>query len=89
MIVYHGSSVQVEEPKIMKQERMLDFGAGFYTTSNKEQAFRWAEIVAERRKTNSRIITEFEFDIESAKKESNVILFDKHYEIGEKPDGSR
>jgi hypothetical protein len=36
MKIYHGSNVIVEKPKIMQSERMLDFGTGFYTTSNKE-----------------------------------------------------
>jgi len=43
MILYHGSNVVVERPKILQSVRMLDFGVGFYTTSNKEQAVRWAE----------------------------------------------
>ena len=38
MILYHGSNVTVEEPKLIKQNRYLDFGYGFYTTTNKTQA---------------------------------------------------
>ncbi len=53
MILYHGSNMIVEQPKILQSERMLDFGTGFYTTSNKEQAVRRAELVAERRKTKA------------------------------------
>ena len=37
MILYHGSNVEVREPKIIVSNRTLDFGAGFYTTSNKGQ----------------------------------------------------
>ena len=77
MIIYHGSIVPVEVPKILKSERMLDFGDGFYTTSNREQADRWSEIVAVKRKTNIRVITEYEFDFDTAKKELSVISFDK------------
>jgi len=40
MIVYHGSDIVVKQPKILQSERMLDFGEGFYTTTNKEQAVR-------------------------------------------------
>ena len=76
MIVYHGSIVPVEIPKILKSVRMLDFGDGFYTTSNKEQANRWAEIVAAKRKTNVRVVSEYEFDFDAAKKELAVISFD-------------
>jgi len=77
MIVYHGSDVHVKDPKIIKVDRMLDFGEGFYTTSNKEQAIRWAGIVAARRKTNSLVISEYEFDNEAAKNEMTIISFDK------------
>ena len=30
MTVYHGSNVEVREPKILKPNRELDFGNGFY-----------------------------------------------------------
>ena len=76
-IVYHGSILPVESPKILKSERMLDFGEGFYTTSNREQAERWSEIVAVRRKTDMRVITEYEFDFVAAGKELIIISFDK------------
>lgn len=42
MILYHGSNVIVETPKIIKTEYGRDFGFGFYTTDIKEQAVRWA-----------------------------------------------
>ncbi len=42
MILYHGSNVVVETPKIIKTETGRDFGHGFYTTDIKEQAVRWA-----------------------------------------------
>ena len=38
MILYHGSNVIVSEPKLIEQNRFLDFGFGFYTTTNKTQA---------------------------------------------------
>lgn len=42
MIVYHGSSLVIETPDILHSFRPLDFGKGFYVTSSKEQAARWA-----------------------------------------------
>ena len=42
MILYHGSNVEVNEPKIIKSKRLLDFGTGFYLTSDFEQAKKWA-----------------------------------------------
>lgn len=44
MIIYHGSNVKVDKPTILIPNRTLDFGNGFYTTSNKEQAYKWAKI---------------------------------------------
>ena len=42
MILYHGSTVRVEMPELRAGVSLLDFGAGFYTTSSYEQAERWA-----------------------------------------------
>ena len=81
MIIYHGGTDPVKIPKIMKSERMLDFGEGFYTTSNREQAARWAELVAVKRKTSIRVITEYEFSFDAAKKELAVISFDNPDDI--------
>lgn len=50
MIVYHGSNTSVEMPKLMIQNRFLDFGFGFYTTENKTQAISFAEKVTKRRR---------------------------------------
>ena len=42
MIVYHGSSEIVRQPDILHSYRALDFGKGFYVTTVREQAERWA-----------------------------------------------
>ena len=42
MIVYHGSSEIVKKPDVFHSYRALDFGKGFYVTTNYEQAQRWA-----------------------------------------------
>lgn len=49
MILYHGSNMEVREPKLIEQNRFLDFGNGFYTTTNKNQADNFAKKVAARR----------------------------------------
>jgi len=77
MIVYHGTTVPVETPRILNSGRMLDFGEGFYTTSNREQAVRWAQRVAAKRGDEKLILTEYEFDLASAKQELAIISFDK------------
>ena len=51
MILYHGSNVAVENPIIVKSNRTLDFGNEFYTTTSREQAYKWAKIKQEREET--------------------------------------
>ena len=77
MIIYHGSNVVVKQPKILQSERMLDFGMGFYTTSNREQAIRWAEIVYERRELKNKVLSVYEFDLEVAERELIIINFNE------------
>lgn len=42
MILYHGTTLEIKEPKIVRNEPGRDFGFAFYTTSIKDQAERWA-----------------------------------------------
>jgi hypothetical protein len=42
MIVYHGSTIVVDKPDVEHSFRPLDFGKGFYVTTVREQAVRWA-----------------------------------------------
>ena len=42
MIVYHGSCEIIDKPDTQHSYRNLDFGKGFYVTSVREQAERWA-----------------------------------------------
>lgn len=62
MELYHGSNVEVKNPIIRKNLRAMDFGAGFYLTSSKQQAVRWAKTVTKRR--NSGIATLNIYDID-------------------------
>lgn len=43
MIVYHGSTSIVKNPDTLHSYRPLDFGKGFYVTTNKKQAETWAK----------------------------------------------
>ena len=63
MILYHGSNISVEKPRILKRLRALDFGGGFYLTFSEEQAGRWARTVTRRRREGSPIINLYEFDL--------------------------
>lgn len=42
MRLYHGSNVIVDDPRVDKSRPCLDFGQGFYLTSIRAQAEKWA-----------------------------------------------
>ena len=46
--VYHGSAVIVEKPNLEILNYRTDFGKGFYTTTDVEQAKRWTNIKKKR-----------------------------------------
>lgn len=74
MILYHGSNVVVEEPQILVPNRFLDFGNGFYTTTNKAQAINFADKVTDRRRIGKSCVSVYEMDDEKAK-EISVLEF--------------
>ena len=62
MLLYHGSNTAVSKPKIIKSQRFLDFGAGFYMTSDFEQARKWAVRTSARREEGVATISVFEIN---------------------------
>ena len=64
MLLYHGSTVVVEKPRLVTQNRYLDFGFGFYTTSNESQAKNFALRVSKRREEKA-IVNAYEVDIDA------------------------
>lgn len=76
MILYHGSNVIVSEPKLIEQNRFLDFGFGFYTTTNKTQAIGFADKVKKRRKEGEKVVSVYEIDEAHAFRECSVLRFD-------------
>ncbi len=76
MILYHGSNVVVSEPRLIRQNRFLDFGFGFYTTTNKSQAVAFADKVSKRRKENGKIVSIYEIDEQKAFLECSVLHFE-------------
>lgn len=42
VILYHGSNIEVAEPKVLVNGFYKDFGYGFYCTGLERQAKRWA-----------------------------------------------
>ena len=76
MILYHGSNLIVSEPQIIVQNRFLDFGYGFYTTTNKAQAVGFANKVTIRRKEGVPTVNIYEIDEIKAFSECSVLSFE-------------
>ena len=76
MILYHGSNLIVEKPKLVLQNRFLDFGFGFYTTTNKVQAISFAEKVYKRKNEGTKQVSIYEIDEKRIFAESSVLRFD-------------
>ena len=72
MILYHGSTMEVSQPRIFKSEIGRDFGFAFYTTDIQAQAERWARrrAMIESRRAKAAIqpiVSVYEWDEEAAK----------------------
>jgi hypothetical protein len=76
MILYHGSSTGVRSPKLLVNQRELDFGKGFYTTDNFEQAARWARRTAARLRLKDAFVTVYSGE-DAAMSGLRVLSFEK------------
>jgi len=78
MLIFHGSNVAVENPRLIKQNRALDFGSGFYTTINLEQAESFANNVVNRNEGYGiPTISYYEIDFDRIPQELSVLKFDR------------
>ena len=80
MILYHGSTMEVSQPRILKSEIGRDFGFAFYTTDIQAQAERWARrrAMIESRRTKTEvlpIVSVYEWD-ENAARQLRFLQFD-------------
>lgn len=73
MKVYHGSLEVVEFPEIRKPNRTLDYGAGFYTTTDVEQAKSW--VMRHKGKATIGYVNVYEIDIEKVRN-AHTLWFD-------------
>lgn len=62
MKLYHGSNVEVRNPNLRFGRNLTDFGKGFYTTTQPEQAENWSKIKLDRAKTGRRMVSVYELD---------------------------
>ena len=72
MIVYHGSTEIIKKPDVLHSYRLLDFGQGFYVTTVKEQAMRWARRKAGLQKDKSAVVNCYQMadDIDGLKRKT-------------------
>ena len=76
LILFHGSNMEIHRPRLLPSRRLLDFGPGFYLTSDFEQAGRWAVRTTGNRKEGIPSVSVFEID-ETVIKTLNVLSFDQ------------
>jgi len=75
MTLYHGSNVTVKTPNLDLSRKSLDFGAGFYTTVNKEQAIAFAQKVMIRKEQQSQFVNVYDFDINAGELTLDILQF--------------
>lgn len=80
MKLYHGSNLKVKFPKIREKLRALDFGAGFYLSSSRNQAEKWAKAVTKRRGKGKPILNIYEIDDAEMNKLEILIFEDANSE---------
>lgn len=62
MKIYHGSNQKVIEPNIKTGRKNLDFGCGFYATSDFDQAKSWSKAKTNRVGWGRPIVNIYELD---------------------------
>jgi hypothetical protein len=80
MTLYHGSDQIIRIPELRSSTRTLDFGAGFYTTTNKEQAVNFSvkvytRSIREGSAPKGKFISIYEVDYEKMKQELDILHF--------------
>jgi hypothetical protein len=81
MTLYHGSSVIVEVPELCYSVRALDFGKGFYTTTNEDQAAQFARKIYERKiregaESCGCFVSSYRMDYVTVQKQLAILTFD-------------
>jgi len=61
MILYHGSTIEIERIDLAKSKPNKDFGKAFYLSVDKEQAMEMAQFKAEF-EDKTPVVNEYEFD---------------------------
>ena len=77
ILVYHGSDVEVRKPEIRRANRALDFGMGFYTTLNSDQATSFARKVRERNGSSTAIVNVYSIDLDVLRDCFDLLTFER------------
>ena len=72
--LYHGSPQIVDAPEIIKPNRTLDFGDGFYLTSSMRQAKDWVQRHKDEGSSTGYVNT-YAFSISAARKSLSILEF--------------
>lgn len=76
LFVCHGSNLIVDKPRLVHQNRTLDFGYGFYTTTNQNQAINFAGKVTDRKESGSPCVSVYEVpELDELKSKYKVLIF--------------
>jgi hypothetical protein len=76
MQLFHGSITAVVEPLIINRFKTLDFGTGFYTTPNEQQAQEFAIKAYQRRKFEGvPTVSIFSFEEETSQQKLRILHF--------------
>lgn len=76
MKIYHGSNQIVIRPNLLSGRKFLDFGGGFYATSDFSQAASWAVSKTSRIKSGRPTVNVYELD-DFALANLKVLKFDE------------
>ena len=74
MKLYHGSIVSVKNPNLRQGRPNTDYGKGFYTTVDFEQAERWARIRRDRAGGGNAVVSVYEVDDDLLQKKDFRIM---------------
>ena len=74
MKLYHGSTVSVKNPNLRQGRPNTDYGKGFYTTVDFDQAARWARIRRDRAGGGNAVVSVYEVDDDLLQKKDFRIM---------------
>lgn len=74
MKLYHGAIVSVKNPNLRQGRSNTDYGKGFYTTVDFEQAARWARIRRDRAGGGNAVVSVYEVDDDLLQKKGLRIM---------------